>query len=462
MDANRVPEDLLKSLHCVEGFDEKAFVDVHAHGGQVVSVRFNHEKISSGQEKIFPGSEKIPWSSSGYYLPSRPSFTLDPLLHAGAYYVQEASGMFLEQCVLQTADLTRPVKVLDLCAAPGGKSTLLQSLIPNDGLLVSNEVIKTRVNILVENLSKWGGSNIIVTNNDPRDFGRLENYFDLMVVDAPCSGSGLFRRDANAVEEWSPEAVNMCSMRQRRILADAYTCLKQNGILIYSTCSYSPEENEGICDWLSENYEVTSVKLHIPADWNIIETRSNKSSAYGYRFFPDKLKGEGFYVACFRKKDGEEEYPGAVKKNKFETVSRSGTEIIKPWLKDPSSFNFYHLGNEVFAFPKTLQDDLVNISTNLYAKKAGVLVGRLMNDELVPAHELALSGIINENLLTISLKKQEALQYLRKEEVTIQTGEKGWALVNYDGQNLGWVKILQNRANNYYPKEWRILKSGNN
>jgi NOL1/NOP2/sun family putative RNA methylase len=457
-----LPGDLLQSLQCVDGFDEKAFVDVHQQGGQIVSVRYNPDKEPFGQENIFPGSEQIPWSSFGYYLPSRPSFTLDPLLHAGVYYVQEASSMFLEQCLSQSADLSSPLKVLDLCAAPGGKSTLIQSLISPESLLVSNEVIKTRVNILTENLSKWGGVNTIVTNNDPRDFNRLENYFDIMVVDAPCSGSGLFRRDPDAAYEWSLEAVKMCSLRQQRILADAYSSLKQDGVLIYSTCSYSLSENEEVCDWLSENYNVTTIKLDILPAWKINETVSNKSSSYGYRFFPDKLKGEGFFIACFRKNDGEPECAGINKKKRLVPVSAAERAFIDPWLNDPSSVDLYHLEKEIFAFPKTLQEDLININSNLYTKKAGVPVGRLMKNELVPAHELALSGIVNENLFSISLKKDTALQYLRKEEITLQTDKKGWALVRYEGQNLGWVKILQNRANNYYPKEWRILKSGTN
>ena len=234
MEVKSVPDELLLSLQDVEGFDEKSFIDVHNNRRQVVSIRINPKKITYPP---YPDAEKIPWSSTGYYLPQRPSFTLDPFFHAGAYYVQEASGMFLEQCIQQTSDLSSPLKILDLCAAPGGKSTLIQSLISRESLLVSNEVIKTRVGVLIENISKWGDENVIVTNNDPRDFSRLENYFDVVVVDAPCSGSGLFRRDPGAIDEWSTDAVETCCMRQQRILSDAYGCLKQRGILIYSTCS---------------------------------------------------------------------------------------------------------------------------------------------------------------------------------------------------------------------------------
>lgn len=453
-----LPEELLHSLQTVKGFDKERFVKVHESGEQVVSVRFNPSKIIPGEEKRFDGSEKIPWSSLGYYLPSRPSFTLDPLLHAGVYYVQEASGMFIEQCLSQHADLSAPLKVLDLCAAPGGKSTLLQSLISNESLLVCNEVIKTRVNMLIENLSKWGAPNAIVTNNDPRDFARLENYFDVMMADAPCSGSGLFRKEMNAVSEWSSDAVTMCTQRQRRILTDAWPSLKAGGLLIYSTCSYSKEENEELCDWLCENYAVNSLSVNISSDWNIIETESEKFHSKGYRFFPDKTRGEGFFVACFRKQDIDGGNSSSYKKKKLPTATAAEVKVVEKWLDTPALLNLYHLDNDIFAFPQIFTADLEIIHANLYTKKAGVMAGRIIKNELVPAHELAISTIVNRQLLSISLKKEEALQYLRKEEVKLTTEKKGWALVKFDHHILGWIKFLGYRANNYYPKEWRILK----
>jgi 16S rRNA C967 or C1407 C5-methylase (RsmB/RsmF family)/NOL1/NOP2/fmu family ribosome biogenesis protein len=453
-----VPVELLHSLKNVKGFDAKSFLQVHEQRKPVVSVRINPEKID---DSPFTDSEKIPWSSTGFYLPERPSFTLDPLLHAGAYYVQEPSSMFLEQCLRQTTDLNSSLKVLDLCAAPGGKSTLIQSLISKDSLLVSNEVIKTRVGVLVENISKWGNENVIVTNNDPRDFSRLPVFFDAMVIDAPCSGSGLFRRDPDAIDEWSVSAVETCSLRQQRILSDAYDCLKQNGILIYSTCSYSPEEDENICDWLLSQHDLTSLKISIKPEWNIIETKSAEKGAYGYRFFPDKLKGEGLYIACFRKNDGGPQIDIRPKKHKISKISAAEKSVMQPWIKENAAVNFYKNDDEVYAFPASKEDDLIMVQSNLYIKKAGVPVGKIVRAELLPAHELALSRLLNKKLLTISLKKEDALQYLRKEEVTLNVDGRGWALVQYHGQNLGWIKLLGNRINNYYPKEWRILKSAN-
>ncbi len=208
-----LPKEFLSSLESLPGYDATAFAAVHASGDQVTSIRLNPAKLLN----LAPDNDasawllraglhsdsNVPWSSYGYYLGPRPFFTYDPLLHAGVYYVQEASSMFLEQALLQTTDLSGPLRVLDLCAAPGGKSTLLQSLLSPDSLLVSNEVIRNRVSVLRENSIKWGGANTVITSNDPQDFSILENYFDVLVVDAPCSGSGLFRRDPEAVAEWS-------------------------------------------------------------------------------------------------------------------------------------------------------------------------------------------------------------------------------------------------------------------
>jgi 16S rRNA C967 or C1407 C5-methylase (RsmB/RsmF family)/NOL1/NOP2/fmu family ribosome biogenesis protein len=456
----KVPQELLQSLKQVKDFDEESFVQVHESAEKVVSIRLNAAKIKDEPRKLFPGNEKVPWSSVGFYLPSRPQFIFDPLLHAGVYYVQEASGMFLEQCITQTTDVTKHLRVLDLCAAPGGKSVLLQSLITSQSLLVSNEVIKSRVNVLSENISKWGAANVIVTNNDPRDFANLEDFFDVMVVDAPCSGSGLFRREPDAIDEWSAEAVATCSLRQQRILQDAYRCLAKDGLLIYSTCSYSPEEDEMISDWLIKNYELENIRLSTKKEWNIVESQSPGTKAFGYRFFPDKLKGEGFYIACFRKKDGGRRVSYASRKLRLTRVTATEKSAIAPWIKEDADTNFYHHNDEVFAFPAALELDLSEVQRSLYIKKAGVTVGKVVRNELIPAHELALSGIKSEKLPIVSLKKQEALQYLRKEEVTIDSDLRGWALATYAGYDIGWMKILGNRINNYYPREWRILKSG--
>ena len=325
-----LPEELIKSIQNIKSFDQRAFEEVHVSQQQVTSIRLNPAKLIP--HSPFTIQEKVPWSSLGYYLTERPSFTFDPLFHAGCYYVQEASSMFLEQALRQTIDLSKPLRVLDLCAAPGGKSTHIQSLVTTESLLVSNEVIKSRTNILRQNIIKWGSENVVVTNNDPQHFSKLEGFFDVLVIDAPCSGSGLFRKDPQAINEWSPENVLLCCGRQKRIIADAFACLKKDGVLIYSTCSYSKEENESIADWLAEELRMENQRLAIENSWNIVETESDKTSSFGYRFFPDKLKGEGYYLTCFRKTGGV--FEASYRPAKPEPASRKEISILSVWLKE--------------------------------------------------------------------------------------------------------------------------------
>ncbi|MEO6540638.1 MAG: RNA methyltransferase [Ferruginibacter sp.] len=461
-----LPGPLIQSLQSIKGFNEEAFKAVHQSGGQITSIRLNPEKVKIKNLK-FKIDGAVPWSSNGYYLPQRPSFTLDPLFHAGTYYVQEASSMFLEEALKQTLDLTRPLKVLDLCAAPGGKSTLIQSIISKGSLLVSNEVIKTRVNILSENITKWGAANTIVTNNDPSDFKRLQNYFDVIVVDAPCSGSGLFRKDHDAIEEWSEKNVNLCAQRQQRILSDVFSTLKEGGILIYATCSYSEQEDEEISDWMMEQFAVGSLQLAVEESWGIVETVSKKEKAYSYRFYPDKVKGEGFFIAAFRKGS-----PGAASnydaiqpkagqrskdKRKKDILTAKELEVLGTYLDNTADHFFIKQNEELLAMPVHLENDLAIIQSSLYIKKAGVKLGTMIRNELIPAHDLAVSTIINNNIPAINVDIETALQYLRKVDIQIETDMRGWVLLKHQQLPIGWIKVIANRINNYYPAAWRIL-----
>ena len=455
-----LPDSLMNSLADVKGFNKEAFQKVHESGEQVTSIRVNPFKSSNvrhemTEETTFDVSrltshEKVPWTEQGYYLASRPSFTFDPLFHAGCYYVQEASSMFLEQAVRQTVDLSQPLKVLDLCAAPGGKSTHLLSLLSNESLLVSNEVIRSRANILNDNISKWGCSNVMVTNNDPRDFHRLENYLDVIVVDAPCSGSGLFRRDPGAIEEWSEQNVALCSQRQQRILADVLPALKNGGVLIYSTCSYSKQEDEQILDWLRSELIINNEQLIISPDWNIVPSEG------GYRFWPDKVKGEGFFIACFRKddRDNDETY---LPKIKGETFSNPEMEILSKNV-NTDGISFLRDREIVHAIPEKLLADINFLSSGLRVVNRGTKMGQIIKDKLIPDHSLALSNIISDKTPRLELDYGQAIQYLKKKELSLQTDNKGWNLVTYQGHPLGWINKLSNRINNYYPKELRILK----
>lgn len=454
---NQLPQQLLKSLQNIKGFDEAAFSAVHQSGEQIISVRMNLDKFNI-QHSIFNIQSSVPWSSNGFYLTERPSFTSDPLFHAGAYYVQEASSMFLETAIQQTVDLSQSLKVLDLCAAPGGKSTLIQSLLNEQSFLVSNEVIKTRVTILAENITKWGAANVVVTNNDPKDFQRLENYFDVLVVDAPCSGSGLFRKDAAAISEWSENNVLLCSQRQQRILADVLPALKEDGVLIYSTCSYSKEEDEAIADWLVQECQMESLALQTEEAWGIVETRSELQQAFGYRFYPGKVKGEGFFIAAFKKRghlsgDGYNKKP----KNKADKLTAAELAVIKPYLKNSEALFYVKQQDAVLALPLALQEELPVLQSALYIKKAGVTLGTIIRNELIPDHELAVSTVIDAAVPFIEVDETNALQYLRRQDIKIETALKGWALIQFRNLPLGWVKILPNRINNYYPATWRIV-----
>lgn len=445
----RLPIELLNSLEDVKGFDKEAFIKIHESGEQVTSVRMNPFKLSVKNCQL-PIDNKIPWTDSGYYLVTRPSFTFDPLFHAGCYYVQEASSMFLELALKQTVDLSRPLRVLDLCAAPGGKSTDILSLISSESLLVSNEVIRSRANILNDNIIKWGCSNVVVTNNDPKDFQRLENYFDVIVVDAPCSGSGLFRRDPEAIEEWSEQNVALCSQRQQRILSDVLPSLKNGGVLIYSTCSYSKEEDEFIAKWLNEKLIINHEELIVNSDWNITKTDA------GYRFWPDKIKGEGFFIACFRKNNGDDK-EGYLPKPKSQKFSKQERELLNSSTSS-DEVGFIRNDKSIHVVPEKLQADVEFLLSKLRIVNYGTRMGDIIRDKLIPDHALAMSIIAGDKFERVEVNYEQAIQYLKKKELNITTAQKGWVLITYQLHPLGWVNILPNRINNYYPKELRILK----
>lgn len=455
-----LPASLMSSLNNTNGFNKEAFETVHESSEQVVSVRINPLKpyISTSldvwQEHPSTSLRAVPWSSSGYYLSERPSFTLDPFFHAGTYYVQEASSMFLEQALKQTADLSKTLMVLDVCAAPGGKSTLLQSIISKESLLVSNEVIQTRVQILKENIIKWGSSNVLVTNNDPRDFSKLEGLFDVLVIDAPCSGSGLFRKDPEAINEWSEENVQLCSQRQQRILADAWSCLKEDGVLIYSTCSYSTEEDEDILDWIKEKFKVEGLRLKIEQEWGIDEVQTS-TGIYAYRFWPYKVKGEGFFIAAFRKKEETDIVRLKIKHTQLATKQEA--TVAANWLQSTDGLSFIKQGQHIAAVPIQWNETIQYLMQELKVRYAGVELGTIAKNDLLPEHALAVSTILKTDALKVDLDLNQALDYLRKNDLNISSEHKGWALAMYKNYPLGWMKLLGNRINNYYPKEWRIL-----
>lgn len=429
-------------------------------------------------------SDKVLWSEFGQYLPERPSFTHNPLFHAGCYYVQEASSQFLSHVARTVFPKDEPLKVLDLCAAPGGKSTLLLSELNDDSLLVSNEVIRSRAHILAENVSKWGKANVVVTNNDPEQFEKLNGFFDVIVVDAPCSGEGLFRRDPELTKEWSPENVNLCSSRQRRIVLDIWPALKEGGLLVYSTCTFNTQENEENLQWLKTQVGFESVKLDVPEVWGVSETKTPVSSSevensdrqaesrssgdfstalevtddiFSYRFYPHKVKGEGFFITVLRKTE-----PQSTSSHKEKTLfppapSKEKNEVAA-WLKDGDQFDFIRRGDHVLAIQKQHTDVVHRLSRTLNCVQYGIPVADAQKG-LKPLHELALSVHLNKDAFhQTELSKEDALKFLAKVDFKVNSNHKGISLMMYEGMPLGWMNLLGNRANNLYPKEWRIRR----
>ncbi len=415
------------------------------------SIRIHPNKLKSYS------AEKIPWSEFGFYLKERPLFTIDPLLHAGCYYVQEASSMFMEQVFTQLFSENEKIIVLDLCAAPGGKSTHIASLLNSKSVLVSNEIIQSRIPVLKENIIKQGTGNIMITNSDAKNFGALNEVFDCIVLDAPCSGEGLFRKDKRAISEWSEENAHHCSIRQKRILDDVLPCLRQNGLLIYSTCTFNPEENEMQLKWLKESFGFTGVRLKIDRDWNIDEW--NEDDLYAYRFLPNKLKGEGFFLSVMRKTESN---------NFSETVYDSKTDYANLPKKYSQAFfqnavlineneNIYEWKKKIFLL-NTAQIELLKIiGSDIKIIYAGIELGEIKQNQEIPSEALALFDRVNiSNFNTVSLTTEQALSFLRKDAFNISRIEKGWLLAQYENHPLGWLKSLGNRMNNYFPTEWRI------
>lgn len=444
----KFPDHFTGHLQNTQGFDEDAFTA--SHKSQIpVSVRYNPQK----NIPLHTAAEKIPWTTHGYYLPERPSFILDPLWHTGAYYVQEASSMFLEHVLRQSVDLNQSLRVLDLCAAPGGKSTLLQSVLSDESLLVCNEVIQSRVSILRENIIKWGGMNAVVTHNDPADFDALEGFFDVIVVDAPCSGSGLFRRDPEAMNEWSMSNVKLCAERQQRILADVWDALKEDGTLIYSTCSYSDAENESILEWMSDHFQIESLRVELSSDWGIEEVMTPKG-VYGYRFWPHLVKGEGFFIAVLRKKSSVKE--SLVRIKKINPVSSKDKKTAEAFVRSTHPLEWIMQGKYMAAVNPGLYELVHYLMERLRVRYAGVECGMVMHDRFVPEQPLSVSSVVFPAQQLFSLSKQQALDYLRKNDFYPEGMSPGFQWVGYQELGLGWVKCLGNRINNYYPKEWRI------
>ncbi|HBC78990.1 MAG TPA: hypothetical protein DEO60_14080 [Bacteroidales bacterium] len=417
-----------------------------------VSIRINDSKWSRKPHS----SKSVPWCTTGYWLGSRPSFTLDPLFHAGCYYPQEASGMFLEQIFKQvTGDGNAYIRVLDLCGAPGGKSTHLASLLGSNGLLVSNEVIRTRASVLAENITKWGASNSMVTQSDPSAFSGLEGFFDLILVDAPCSGEGMFRNTV-AVNEWSEENTNHCSERQRRILTDIWPALKEDGILIYSTCTFNPGENEANIKWLVSSHQAKCVELDVSEYAGITEI--DHQGIKGYGFYPGRIKGEGLFVSVIRKTGFSARKNPVARRNQGKELQRSDLAIVKEWTNFTPD-KIFRLGDEIYYSPAS-HEDYTMIESRLKLIRPGIRICSVKKNGFIPAHELSLSeGLRRDAFDRWGLEYDQAISYLRRDTLRPPDVSKGWIVAEYEDVGLGFCNNIGSRINNYYPVEWRIRMS---
>jgi len=443
----KLPVQLLNSLNRLPNFDEAGFIEAHTNAEVYTSIRLNPFKPTALD---FEFESAVPWCTQGYYLKERPSFTNDPLFQAGCYYVQEAGSMFLEHALKCSLNFNEKLCILDACAAPGGKSTLINSLLNESSLLVSNELIKSRADVLVNNLAKWGTANTLVCNGETQKFSEITHFFDAIILDAPCSGSGLFRKQPDAILQWSESHVTSCSIRQEKIVRDLLPSLKENGVLFYSTCSYSVEENEQVVSKLIDEFNLELLQIPIQNEWRIVK------SEFGYRFYPNLTRSEGFFCAVLRKKNSSSITPPP-RKNSHSDLPASEYKILSQFVK-ASQNNILKINERFHLLNDAALQFLNTYKKSFYLKKAGVTLGEIKGRDFVPDQELAWYYQKSENILAVELNKENALIYLRKENLNIGSENKGLVLFTYKANGLGWAKILPNRINNYFPNELRILK----
>lgn len=404
-----------------------------------------------------PEGRPVPWCAEGLYLDRRPSFTLDPFFQGGAYYVQEAGSMLLEQVFRQAVgEAPEGLTVLDLCAAPGGKTTHLSALAGPGTLVVANEVIRSRTAVLKENVRKWGLGNVAVTRSDPAGFSRLPGFFDVVVADAPCSGEGMFRKTPAAREEWSLSHVALCAARQQRILADAWEALRPGGTLIYSTCTFNRAENEDQLRWLAREYGAAPVEVTADPAWGVEVTETE--GIRGFRCWPHRTRSEGFFIAAVRKPGEEAPRKGRGGRPVLLPVSKAGREAVSPWLRQPDRMALFDREGTVYACEALFAARLEALAARLDTVHFGTEVGQFFHGRLKPAHGLALScGLAPGAVPSVNLPLEEALDYLRKKEVPAARFREGFNLAAYEGLPLGFVKRIGVRCNNLYPKESRIF-----
>ncbi len=428
------------------------------------SIRINLHKLSS--ELLYPDMTQVAWCDSGYYLRERPTFTLNPLLHAGAFYVQDASSMVYETIVEKIREWRMDnggrrvgrMTVCDLCAAPGGKTTAILNALPEGSVMLANEFNSSRANILKENLCKYGYADVIVTNSDTSRLSKMKGMFDLIAIDAPCSGEGMMRKDETARSQWSEGLIRQCSELQREIVTNGIEMLAEGGYLIYSTCTFNTTEDEDNAKWIADTFGLEPIDTGLAGNYGIKGEVNGEIPCL--RFIPGFTRGEGLFVTVFRKPSvhiGEHALSKVKKKGSkgIEKTDKRVIEIGRSWVK--GNFDIINHDGHLLAMTPETASLFAIIPKGVRIISAGVEIGEVKGKDLIPAHALAMSSAMSHPFPEVELTKDDALRYLAREAIALPNDTpKGYVTVAYNGYPLGFMKHLGNRSNNLYPQEYRI------
>ena len=420
-----------------------------------VAVRLNPAKC--GEEGVWSSGEAIAWSKNGRKLKERPSFTLDTAFHAGAYYVQEAASQFIDYII--SHEELQGKRVLDMCSAPGGKTTIYSTAVGEEGLVVANEYVRSRANILADNVRKWGMGNVLVTNNAPEHIAQFEGWFDMVAVDAPCSGEGMFRKEEVAREDWSEEAVKMCAARQLSIVREAWQSLRDGGLFIYSTCTFNEDEDEGLLRaFIEETGDVfePSQSVEIDDAWGIV--KGEVGAFQTFRFFPHKTDSEGLFVAIARKAEPTTQRTPKARKRVMQEVDKNSRKELAKWLQHSDNYTFAMVADTIYAYPSVQFKAVQALSEGLTAIYSGVAMGQIFKAKLKP--DWALSQYIGFERTAVAVEEvdeERALDYLRKRDIAVGDMAEGINLITHKGRALGFAKRVGARCNNLYPNSLKIM-----
>ncbi|MFG6386680.1 MAG: RsmB/NOP family class I SAM-dependent RNA methyltransferase [Muribaculaceae bacterium] len=430
--------------------DYLRLIDALASSESPVSVRLNRAK--GADESLFDGAERVNWCDDGLYLATRPQFTLDPALHQGLYYVQDASSMAQKSAVALACSLMdiseRSLRYLDACAAPGGKTTAAMSALPADAFVVANEFDPKRTSILIENLAKWGRP-AVVTRGDASAVKGLDNFFDIVAADVPCSGEGMMRKDPKAVAQWSEGLIESCAARQLAIVESLWRALRPGGIMIYSTCTFNLAENEDIVAHLIADHDASA--LEIPELERCAITKADPGCNFpAYHFLPGVIRGEGLFIAMLRKPGDSD--PAKPKAAKLKPAKGIEAPLTGDWVCVAE-------GNAVRAIPTAHADLTAAVAAAMHTVASGIELGEIKGRDFIPAQPLAMATDLRRDVYAeVEVDRDTALQYLRREAICLDSpAPRGIVLLTYRNRPLGFVKNLGNRANNLYPAQWRIL-----